>query len=129
MTVIAMTMEATLKTTNLGNLLLARGLERSHEVVVRYALVASRARLIAQFLIESLILSALSGCLYYTFLALETADPAFSGLSAYFDGCRMKRNSCEYDFAGGVSAAGGGGPLGGPTGRRGQLRLGLMRPG
>jgi len=24
-------------------------------------------------------------------------------LSAYFDGCRMKRNECEYDFAGGIS--------------------------
>jgi hypothetical protein len=40
---------------------------------------------------------------YNTFLALEVADPAFANLSAYFDGCRMKRNSCEYDFAGGVS--------------------------
>ena len=40
---------------------------------------------------------------YNTFLALEAADPAFAGLSAYFDGCRMKRNSCEYDFAGGIS--------------------------
>jgi hypothetical protein len=40
---------------------------------------------------------------YNTFLALETADPAFATLSAYFDGCRMKRNSCEYDFAGGVT--------------------------
>jgi hypothetical protein len=40
---------------------------------------------------------------YNTFLALEAADPAFAALSAYFDGCRIKRNSCEYDFAGGVS--------------------------
>jgi hypothetical protein len=40
---------------------------------------------------------------YNTFLALETADPAFAKLSAYFDGCRIKRNSCEYDFAGGVT--------------------------
>jgi hypothetical protein len=40
---------------------------------------------------------------YNTFLALEAADPAFAGLSAYFDGCRMKRNDCEYDFAGGVT--------------------------
>jgi len=40
---------------------------------------------------------------YNTFLALEMADQAFAALSAYFDGCRMKRNSCEYDFAGGVS--------------------------
>ena len=40
---------------------------------------------------------------YNTFLALEAADPAFAALSAYFDGCRMTRNDCEYDFAGGVS--------------------------
>lgn len=40
---------------------------------------------------------------YNTFLALEAADPAFAGLSAYFDGCRIKRNASEYDFAGGVS--------------------------
>jgi hypothetical protein len=40
---------------------------------------------------------------YNTFLALEAADPAFAKLSAYFDSCRMKRNQCEYDFAGGVT--------------------------
>lgn len=40
---------------------------------------------------------------YNTFLALEAADAAFAQLSAYFDGCRIKRNQCEYDFAGGVS--------------------------
>jgi hypothetical protein len=40
---------------------------------------------------------------YNTFLALEAADPCFAALSAYFDGCRMKRNQCEYDFAGGVT--------------------------
>jgi hypothetical protein len=43
------------------------------------------------------------GAHYNTFLALETADPAFAAFSAYFDSCRMKRNSCEYDFAGGVT--------------------------
>jgi ketosteroid isomerase-like protein len=40
---------------------------------------------------------------YNTFVALETADPAFAALSTYFDGCRIKRNASEYDFAGGVS--------------------------
>ena len=40
---------------------------------------------------------------YNTFLALGEVDPAFSALSVYFDTCRMKRNDCEYDFAGGVS--------------------------
>ncbi|HEV3138687.1 MAG TPA: hypothetical protein VGZ26_12300 [Pirellulales bacterium] len=44
-----------------------------------------------------------SGHHYNTFLALEAADPAFAGLSVYFDGCRMKRNISEYDFAGGVT--------------------------
>jgi hypothetical protein len=37
---------------------------------------------------------------YNTFLALGAADPAFNALSVYFDGCRMKRNGCEYDIAG-----------------------------
>ena len=40
---------------------------------------------------------------YNTFLALEAADESFAALSAYFDGCRIKRNECEYDFAGGIS--------------------------
>jgi hypothetical protein len=38
-----------------------------------------------------------------TFAALEAADPAFASLSAYFDGCRIKRNASEYAVAGGVS--------------------------
>jgi len=40
---------------------------------------------------------------YNTFLALEAAEPTFAALSAYFDGCRLKRNASEYDFAGGVT--------------------------
>jgi hypothetical protein len=40
---------------------------------------------------------------YNTFLALQEVDPIFATLSTYFDSCRMKRNDCEYDFAGGVS--------------------------
>lgn len=43
------------------------------------------------------------GAHYNTFVALEAADPAFAALSAYFDGCRIKRNTSEYTFAGGVS--------------------------
>src|SRR5271155_4538813 len=40
---------------------------------------------------------------YNTFLALGAVAPAFAALSVYFDGCRIKRNDCEYDFAGGVT--------------------------
>jgi hypothetical protein len=40
---------------------------------------------------------------YNTFRALGVADAAFAQLSVYFDGCRMKRNASEYDFAGGVT--------------------------
>jgi hypothetical protein len=40
---------------------------------------------------------------YNTFLALEAADAQFVALSAYFDGCRNKRNVSEYEGAGGVT--------------------------
>jgi hypothetical protein len=43
------------------------------------------------------------GAHYYTFAALEAADPAFVAISAYFDGRRIKRNVSEYEFAGGVT--------------------------
>lgn len=43
------------------------------------------------------------GAHYNTFLALETADPSFAAMSAYFDGCRMKRNASEYEAAGRIS--------------------------
>ena len=36
-------------------------------------------------------------------MAYYQANPAFAALSAYIDGCRIKRNASEYDFAGGVS--------------------------
>jgi len=38
-----------------------------------------------------------------TALAPSKAELDFATLSAYFEGCRMKRNGCEHDFAGGVS--------------------------
>ena len=34
---------------------------------------------------------------------LEAVDRTFATVSAYFDGCRIKRNRCEYDYAGGVT--------------------------
>ena len=44
-----------------------------------------------------------AGAHYHTFAALEAADTAFVAISAYFDGCRIKRNVSEYEFAGGVT--------------------------
>jgi predicted permease len=46
---------------NVGNLLIARGMSREHELAVRYALGASRGRVLSQLLAEALMIAALGG--------------------------------------------------------------------
>ena len=55
-----------------------------------------------------------AGAHYHTFAALEATDAAFVAISAYFDGCRIKRNVSEYEFAGGVTDTDAEGLLKGP---------------
>ena len=68
---------------NIATLMLARGARRQHEISVRLALGASRARVLRQMLVESLLLAAMGGVsgLVLAYLGRN----AISGYTPHFD--------------------------------------------
>ena len=70
----------------------------------RFVLAYDAARSLSKMLVRAAgYRPSSTGGHYNTFRALAEVDSAFRELSEYFDGCRINRNRCEYDYAWGTS--------------------------
>ena len=87
---------------NVASLLLARGLRRQREFVMRSALGASRRRLVAQLLTESVLLfvcGGIAGC----GLAVWSRDLMVRATASYLEGKPVELNARIFFFSFGVS--------------------------
>jgi putative ABC transport system permease protein len=84
---------------NLANMLLARAVDRTQELAVRYALGASRARLFRQTLTESLLLSMCGACLGLVFAVILTHIPVAAWPKGFLQPASAHLDSKVFGFA------------------------------